>query len=238
MRSGTALERAGMLSGIVERVTTRAIAALTLYLARPQGRFSTLTSADREALGAVLRPGDVLLSAGNTRFAGVVKRLTQSTWSHVSMYVGGLDDAADPRCVVEADIATGVRAIRLSEVEAHRVCVLRPVGLADSERARVAECALGFLGSGYDVAHAWQLARSLVAPSWWAHLRVVRRTIRRSATSFICSTLIAQAFGLIGYSILPASGTARDADADALVPGDFERAALFSVVWPVDLTRG
>ena len=55
--------------------------------------------ADRQALGAVLRRGDVLLSAGNTRCAALVRRLTQSTWSHVSMYVGPLDDAPDPLCI-------------------------------------------------------------------------------------------------------------------------------------------
>ena len=225
------------LSAVIERASAYAIGALTLYLAKPLAPFSTLTSADRQALGAVLRRGDVLLSAGNTRFAGVVRRLTQSTWSHVSMYVGRLDDAPDPQCVVEADIATGVRAIRLSELAAHRVCVLRPVGLDEAERARVAEWVLGCLGSGYDVAHALQLARSLVAPSWSARVSSVRRRIRRSATRFICSTLIAQAFGLIGYSILPTRGTAGDLDADALVPADFERATLFSIVWPVDVTR-
>ena len=59
--------------------------ALALYLARPLDQFSTLTCADRRALASVLRRGDVLLSAGNTRFAEFVKRVTQSTWSHVSM---------------------------------------------------------------------------------------------------------------------------------------------------------
>jgi len=61
---------------------------LARYLAKPLGQSSTLTHADRRGLAAVLRRGDVLLSAGNTRCAEQVKRLTQSTWS--SMYVGPL----------------------------------------------------------------------------------------------------------------------------------------------------
>jgi hypothetical protein len=154
------------------------------------------------------------------------------------MYVGRLEDAPDPRCVVEAHIAAGVRAIRLSELEAHRVCVLRPVGLDELERGRLAESALRYLGSEYDLAHAWQLARSLLAPYWWARLRSVRTTVGRSATRFICSTLIAEAFALIGYSVLPGGETANHADAKALVPADFERASLFAIVWPVNVAEG
>ena len=105
---------------------------------------------------------DVLLSAGSTRCAELVKRLTQSTWSHVSMYVGALEDASDPLCVVEAHIAGGVRAIRLSELDARRICVLRPVGLDDTDRGRLAESVLRYIGSEYDFAHAWLLARSLL----------------------------------------------------------------------------
>src|SRR4030095_12365955 len=93
------------------------MSALALYLAKPVDEFSMLTTADQQALATVLRRGDVLLSAGSTRSPGVFKRLTQPSWSHVSMYVGALEDASDPLCVVEAHIADGVRAIRLSELD-------------------------------------------------------------------------------------------------------------------------
>ena len=192
---------------------------------------------DRQALAAVLRRGDVLLSAGNTRCAELVKRLTRSTWSHVSMYVGPLEDGPDPLCIVEADIADGVRAIRLSDLDARRICVLRPVGLDDTDRGRLAESVLRYIGSEYDLAHAWLLARSLLLRRWWARLRSVPTTMGRSATRFICSSLIAQAFALIGHSILPAGATASDREAHQkfLVPADFERASLFAIVWPVNV---
>jgi hypothetical protein len=59
----------------------------------------------------------------------------------------------------------------------------------------------------------------------------------RSATRFICSSLIAQAFALIGHSILPAGGTVSDREAHDkfLVPADFERASVFAIVWPVNV---
>ena len=225
------------LSTLLKRARARWMSALALYLAKPVDEFSMLTTADRHALARVLRRGDVLLSAGSTRCAELVKRLTQSRWSHVSMYVGALEDGSDPRCVVEAHIADGVRAIRLSELDARRICVLRPVGLDDTDRGRIAESVLRYIGSDYDLAHAWLLARSLLLRRWWARLRSVPTTMGRSTTRFICSSLIAQAFALIGHSILPAGGTASDPQArqHSLVPADFERASLFAIVWPVNV---
>jgi len=213
------------------------MSALALYLTKPVDEFSMLTTADQQALAMVLRRGDVLLSAGSTRCAELVKRLTQSRWSHVSMYVGALEDASDPMCVVEAHIAGGVRAIRLSELEARRICVLRPVGLDDTDRGRLVESVLRYVGSEYDFAHAWLLARSLLLRRRWARLRSVPTTMGRSATRFICSGLIAQAFALIGHSILPAGGTVSDQEAHDrfLVPADFERASVFAIVWPVNV---
>ena len=234
-RVGRALKRS--VARLLERLRIGATSAVAFCLARPLDEFSTLTTADRRALAAVLRPGDVLLSAGNTRFAELVKRLTQSTWSHVSMYVGPMEDAPDPLCVVEADIVHGVRSIRLSQIDAHRICVLRPAALDDTERARLAEFVLRHIGSEYDLAHAWLLARSLFVRRWWARLRSVPTTMGRGATRFICSSLIAHAFALIGHSILPADGTVADRAGhhNALVPADFERASLFAVVWPANV---
>ena len=222
------------VSRVLEHARTRVIRALALYLAKPVDEFSALATVDRQALAAVLRRGDVLLCAGNTRCAELVKRLTRSTWSHVAMYVGPLENRPDPLCIVEADIADGVRAIRLSDLDARRVSVLRPLRLDDIERARLAESVVRHIGSEYDLAHACLLACSLLVRRWWARLRSVPTTLRCSATRFICSSLIAQAFALIGYSILPAGATLgeRTEHDNALVPADFERASLFAIVWP------
>ena len=98
--------------------------------------YSSATTANPQSLAAILDPGDVLLSDSNTRVAALVKRITQSPWSHVSMYVGPLEEGPDPPCIVEADIAAGVRSMRLSELKALQVRVLRPIGLNDSDRHR------------------------------------------------------------------------------------------------------
>src|SRR5712691_10026714 len=123
---------------LIARMRARLLAAVVVYLTQPVKRYSPAATTDPESLLALLRDGDVLLTEGNTRAAMLIKRVTRSTWSHVSMYVGPLEEGPDPRCIVEADIAAGVRSIRLSEMKGLNVRVLRPVGLSDPERARLA----------------------------------------------------------------------------------------------------
>lgn len=221
---------------LVDHARARLTTALARYLATPLDEFTTLTAVDRRALAAVLRRGDVLLTAGSTRCAELVKRVTRSAWSHVSMYVGPLEDRPDPLCIVEADFAAGVRAIRLSEIDARRISVLRPRNLADTDRARLAEHVLRHIGSEYDLAHAWRLARRLFVRRWCARPRSVTATLERGARGFVCSSLIAHAFAMIGHPLLPSEATVRDRDGchNLLVPADFDRASLFAIVWRVD----
>jgi hypothetical protein len=204
------------------RLRTRLIGALASYLAQPVKHYSPATNADPQSLSAVLHYGDVLLTEGNTRVAALVKRITRSTWSHVSMYVGPLEKGPDPLCIVEADIAAGVRPVRLSELKGLHVRVLRPTGLDEKDRSRLAEWVVSRIGGEYDLAHALALARKF--------LRLPARlpephTIAESATRFICSSLLAHAFALVGTPIMPA-------DHRYLIPGDFESASLFEVVNP------
>src|SRR5258708_34854858 len=132
---------------------------LAVFLPQPLKRYSPATSADRACLRGVRGGGDVLPSEGNPGAALLIKRVTGSTWSHVSMYVGPLEDGPDPRCIVEADIAEGVRSIRLSELAGINVRVLRHVGLSDAVRARLAEWVVSQIGGEYDLEAAPRLAR-------------------------------------------------------------------------------
>jgi hypothetical protein len=211
------------------------IGALVLYLAKPIKHHGPATTADARSIAAILDRGDVLLSAGNTRVAALVKRITRSTWSHVSMYVGPLEEGPDPRCIVEADVAAGVRSIRLSELGALHVRVLRPIGLNDMDRRRLADWVVGRIGGEYDLAHAWVLGRNLLRQRLPTRLRSLPQTMAKSATRFICCSLLAHAFALVGYPILPAQirvGPTGTADHGNLTPADFEGAPVFKVVWP------
>ena len=198
----------------VARLRARLIGALARYLAEPISR--PAATGDLPALSALLRPGDVILTEGNSRVAALVRRLTRSPWAHVSIYVGPLEAGDDPRCIVEADISAGVRAVPLSEFKGQRARIVRPFGLDQSDCRRLADWLLGRIGSPYDHAHAWALCRSLLklpAP----------RTMVQDAKHFICSSLLVQAFVFVGYPI--ATSQAR-----SVVPRDFESAAGFEVV--------
>ena len=224
--------------GLLALLRSQAVAALTLYLAQPIKHSIASRESDLQSLAAVLKRGDVLLTHGNSRFAVLIKCVTRSPWSHVSMYVGPLDNGPDPLCVVEADIAAGVRSRRLSELNALQVRVLRPIGLTDTDRARLAHWVIGQIGSEYDLAHAWGLLRNVLRLLLPNRFRSAPGTIARSAKRFICCSLLAHAFAWVGYSVLPDEGRldpTTTADASNLIPGDFERASIFEVVGPSTL---
>jgi 2-succinyl-5-enolpyruvyl-6-hydroxy-3-cyclohexene-1-carboxylate synthase len=75
-----------------------------------------------------LRPGDIVLIEGNTRVSKAIKYLTQSTWSHSSLYVGPIsgrsEPSGEPHVLVEADVEHGVLAAPASKYSsAHtRIC--------------------------------------------------------------------------------------------------------------------
>ena len=63
------------------------------YLQKEVPGYEPFTPSDPEHLRGVIQPGDVLLVEGNNRISGIIKYLTQSTWSHAALYVGPIDGA-------------------------------------------------------------------------------------------------------------------------------------------------
>jgi hypothetical protein len=205
--------------------------ALMFYLSKPVRRRGASEVANLRSLAAVLLPGDVVLTDGYTRAAAIVRRATRSTWAHVALYVGPIEEGADPRCIVEADFVMGVRAIRLSELKARRLHVLRPIPLNDTDRRRLADWAISRIGDKYDLAHAWALGTRLLRLPLPSRLSPPPSNAAEVTERFICSSLLAQAFLLVGYPIIPAQR--RDAgagDLRHLAPCDFESASIFEVV--------
>ena len=98
---------------------------------------SRATSRSRRAirtrLRAALRPGDVLLVEGNNHISGVIKYLTQSTWSHAALYVGPIGERTtadgEPLVLVEANLGKGVVGAPLSKYSRFHTRICRPIGL-------------------------------------------------------------------------------------------------------------
>ena len=176
------------VSTLLMRARTRFVDALVLYLSQPiKNSIPVLT--DGQSMPTGLNRGDVLLSRGNTPLAALIRRITQSQWTHMSIYVGPLDDGPDPVCIVEADIAAGVRSIRFSELNALELRVLRPVRLSEAARGQLADWVVSRIGAGYDLSHAWSLGRKLLTSGCRFLLDrcpLRRRAARRNSSAAAC----------------------------------------------------
>ena len=217
------------------------------YLQKEVPGYEPFTPSDPEHLRGVIEPGDVLLVEGNNRISGIIKYLTQSTWSHGALYVGPVDGAyeadGEPHVLIEANIGEGVTSAPLSKYFPYHTRICRPIGLTDDDCARVCTYAAERIGFDYDVKNIFDLLRYLFplpVPQRWR-----RRMMALGSghpTRIICSALIAQAFEHVRYPILPKVTRLKSAAArrDILeirhsslyAPRDFDISPYFALVKP------
>jgi Permuted papain-like amidase enzyme, YaeF/YiiX, C92 family len=217
------------------------------YLQKEVPGYEPFTPSDPEHLRGVMKPGDVLLVEGNNRVSGIIKYLTQSTWSHAALFVGPIAGAAEangePHVLIEANIGEGVTSSALSKYFPYHTRICRPVGLSYEDRTTVCRYAINRIGFGYDTKNILDLMRYLFplpVPQRWR-----RRLIAFGSgdpTKIICSALIAQAFDAVRYPILPkitraGSRAARREilhirDSSLYMPRDFDISPYFEIVKP------
>jgi Permuted papain-like amidase enzyme, YaeF/YiiX, C92 family len=217
------------------------------YLQKEVPGYEPFTPSDPEHLRGVIQPGDVLLVEGNNRISGIIKYLTQSTWSHAALYVGPVDGASEPdgepHVLIEANIGEGVTSAPLSKYLSYHTRMCRPVGLSYEDRITVCRYAINRIGFGYDTKNIVDLMRFLIpmpVPQRWR-----RRLIAFGSgdpTKIICSALIAQAFDAVRYPILPKitqAGSRRARreilhirDSSLYMPRDFDISPYFEIVKP------
>ncbi len=223
------------------------------YLSQERPRGEGVGMQDPAAVAAALRPCDVLLVEGNTRFSVAIKYLTQSTWSHAALYIGDVlgppADGGEPHVLIEADVRAGVRSVPLSDYAEMHTRICRPIGLTEEDAAKVIAYAVSRLGDRYDLKNVFDLARYLI-PTPPVPSRVRRRMIAFGSgdpTRAICSTLIAQAFQSVRYPILPEVVRTKSKDPSCddcyqeilhirhhslFAPRDFDVSPYFAVVKP------
>jgi len=217
------------------------------YLQKPIAGYEPFTPSDPDALRHSLQPGDVLLVEGNNHISGVIKYLTQSTWSHSALYVGPLAGRVtadgEPHVLIEAEIGQGVVSAPLSKYIRFHTRICRPVGLTPMDCAVVCAYAVERIGFAYDLKNIIDLLRYLLplpVPQRWR-----RRLIALGSgdpTRLICSALIADAFRAVRYPILPkirltGSRQAREEileirHSSLYCPRDFDISPYFNVVKP------
>lgn len=217
------------------------------YLEKPVQGYEPFTPSDPDALRATLQPGDVLLVEGNNHISGVIKYLTQSTWSHAALFVGRVGDretpCGEPLVLVEANLGQGVVAAPLSKYERFHTRICRPSGLSAEDRARVCAYAAERIGFDYDLQNIIDLMRYLFPmpmPRRWRRRMMAMGS--GDPSRIICSALIAQAFDNVRYPILPKITKLESDDAreeileirhsSLYAPRDFDISPYFEVVKP------
>jgi hypothetical protein len=192
--------------------------ALVRFLSRDVGSYQRRIPNNLENLKKHIRPGDVLLVEGKSRISQVIKYVTQSSWSHSSVYVGdrplGREDGARfrdlygdeaPFLAVEADLAHGVTAVPLAKYVDYNLRVCRPYCLTDADREQVVAEVVSHIGDRYDRRQLVDLGRYLT-PFHLLPVRWRRKAFfsgQSDSRAVICSGLIAQAFLGVHYPILP-----------------------------------
>jgi hypothetical protein len=236
-----------------DRLLDRSGRWLARHLRREVPGEEPFVPADPAALRQTLRTADVLLIAGSSKLSTAIKYLTQSTWSHAALYVGdvlGPQAGGEPHSLIEVTPIDGCVAVPLSKYERFHTRICRPVGLTGADREAVITFMVSRLGTQYDMRNIFDLARYLLptppVPNRWR-----RRMIALGSgvpTRTICSTLIAEAFGRVGYPILPSvervggdspgiSQFRRQEilhirDYSLYAPGDFDLSPYFEIVKP------
>ncbi|MFQ5511427.1 MAG: YiiX/YebB-like N1pC/P60 family cysteine hydrolase [Candidatus Krumholzibacteriia bacterium] len=211
---------------------------LAAFLNRPVARYERFAVKDEAVLGATLRPGDVLLVEGDRRVSTAIKYFTQSTWSHAALYVGDALRARDggTGALIEVDLEHGVIGVPLAKYADFNTRICRPVGLSLEDKQRVIDFVLANLGHKYDMRNVVDLLRYLFprppVPSYYR-----RRMLAFGSgdpTRAICSTLIAQAFQLVKYPILPRRGYQCAGDPSEVTDDEILRARHYSHFTPRD----
>ena len=221
------------------------------YLQQPVHGYEPFAPSNPDALRRVLQPADILLVEGNTHIAGVIKYLTQSTWSHAALYVGPIagrtEPDGEPHVLIDANVGEGVETAPLSKYAKFHTRVCRAVELSAADAELVCAYAIARIGFAYDLKNIIDLMRYLFplpVPQRWR-----RRLIALGSgdpSRLICSALIADAFRAVKYPILPKvmrSGSRQIREQMAEIrhsslycPRDFDISPYFNVVKPTIAT--
>ena len=193
-----------------------------------------------------LRPGDVLLvDGGANKISSAIKYLTQSTWSHATLYTGP-DSETGEQMLIEAELGLGIVRSPLRKYAGYHLRICRPVGLTEAALEEVIAFAQSRLGGQYDLRNVLDLARWLL-PHPPVPARFRRRMLALGSgepTRAICASLIAEAFNRVGYPILPDIRSLGGEDVsdgqDVLhvrhhslyAPRDFDVSPYFAIIKP------
>lgn len=193
---------------------------LLRQITRRRRYYRRYADTDMERLKAAVRPGDVLLVDGDQRVSQAVKYLTTSSWSHSALFIGDALLTRDPALaretrrrfgrearflLIEALVDKGVIVSSLTKYAGYNVRLCRPVGLKPDDLRVILDYAISRIGLSYDRRNILDLTRYLL-PFHFVPPRLREDALHFGSgkeTETICSSLLAEAFGKVGFPILP-----------------------------------
>ncbi len=213
-----------------------------------------LTDFDR--LVYEIRPGDVLLIEGTSRMSNIIKKITQSQWTHAALYIGRLHDIenpelrkkirehlvgqfpADRRLIIESFIGKGTYVAPLTHYRKDHIRICRPQAISRKDAQKVIAYAIDHLGREYSIRHVFDLMRFMLP--WGILPRRFLSTLfkhPKEATREICSSMIAEAFMSIDFPILPHIRKTNDKEIEMIQrnprlfsPPDFDQSPYFNII--------
>jgi hypothetical protein len=141
-------------------------------------------------------------------------------------------------------VGEGVVSSPLSKYYSYHTRICRPVGLSQEDRNSVCHYAIERIGFDYDFRNLFDLMRYLIplpVPQRWRRRMIALGS--GNPTRIICSALIAQAFEVVRYPILPKVTRLESAAArreilqirhsSLYAPRDFDISPYFQIVKPI-----
>ena len=216
---------------------------------------------DFQRIRREIKPCDVLLIEGRSRVARVIRKITHSPWTHAIFYLGRLCEideqslrtsilehyhnnnlpppAESEPLIIESELGLGtvVRSLTAYEDEHIRIC--RPTGLKRTDSQESLRFACSRLGHAYDTRQIFDLLRFLLPysfiPRHWRSS--LFNYLPGKATKTVCSTLIAEAFSVIHFPVLPLVGKDRQQrltlfhrNPKLCIPADFDYSPYFQII--------
>jgi hypothetical protein len=213
--SGADTRESPRLHGLRGWLTDR----LTRFMSQPLGHYQLRAPNDFDQLRSTIRKGDVLLVEGDQRVSAVIKYLTRSSWSHAVLYIGDellrrgdemkrrarerFGEAAE-HLIVEA-LFDGVVASPLVKYIDFNIRLCRPHRLRSEHLKVILDDAVAAIGWRYDLRNILDLAVHLVFVSLLPgrHREEMLRFGSGAASQVICTSLLGQLFGKVGFPVLP-----------------------------------
>lgn len=210
---------------------------------------------DFDKICASITLGDVLLVDGRSRASQVISLVTHSRWSHASIYIGRYNEITDvamratikkfytgsdnEQLLIESQMGKGVIITPLKAYRAEETRLCRPAALNHKDAQKLLGYCVHHLGLKYDMRQIFDLARFLFP--WGILPRMWRTSLFRhnagAPTHATCSRLLAEAFGVIRYPILPDviySETSEmevvQRNAQLFTPCDFDDSPFFEIL--------